>query len=58
MTRLLLAAFAVAALASPALADDPHHDGPLHRQGPIHRMAPQQHPRHCTTRHHHVVCRR
>lgn len=58
MTRLLLAAFCAAALATPALADIPHHQGPVHRAVPTHRMATQHSARHCVTRHHHLVCSR
>lgn len=58
MTRILLAAFAAVALAGPAFSDNPHGGGALHRAGPVNRMAPQQHPRHCAIRHHHLVCRR
>jgi hypothetical protein len=63
MTRLLLATFAVAALAGPALADNPRDSGGYHHAGvenhmAENRMAAHQHPEHCTIRHHHRICRR
>ena len=63
MIRIVFAALTAAALAagvaSPALADDPHHDGPtrMHRPAVVNRMAPHHHPVHCTIRHHHRICR-
>ena len=65
MTRILLVALTsatlAAAVAAPALAAELGH-GPTRLQSRVHtpasvnRMAPHHRPKHCTIRHHHLIC--